>query len=57
MVWLQDLVEAAFKDDEEAEVVQVVEVKRHVELLKEESAEQETFCYNTVPLILYTFSA
>ena len=45
--------EAAFKDDEEAQVVRVVQV----ELLKEESAEQETFCYNTVPLILYTFSA
>ena len=27
------------------EVVEVVEVERHVELLKEESAEQETFCY------------
>ena len=41
--------EAAFKDDEEAQVVRVVQV----ELLKEESAEQETFCYNTVPLILW----
>ena len=44
------------------EVVEVVEVEleRHVELLKEESAEQETFCYvkmtTQLTIIIYIFS-